>query len=133
MSYLLYKSNYVPRIVAGGLSIAALIYLTGSFIHILAPSFEDTFSPAYALTSSPSCRSAPCSFSAESTSGLPLTVPCRQRRTDGDTVSVIHEKTAEFQRRRNVMFEWFRKHFRIGLVLTLSLALVIFDVGRDRL
>lgn len=49
VGYLLFKSSYVPRIVAGLLSLAALVYLTGSFIHILAPSFEETFSVAYAL------------------------------------------------------------------------------------
>lgn len=50
VGYLLLKSNYVPRIVAGLLSLAGMVYLTGSFISVLAPGLEDPFAPVYIVT-----------------------------------------------------------------------------------
>ncbi len=49
VSYLLYKSNFVPRIVALMLGLAAAVYLSGSFLHILAPEAYETFEVAYAV------------------------------------------------------------------------------------
>jgi hypothetical protein len=47
--YLFFRSKYVPRILGGLLVLAALVYLAGSFVHILVPSQTGTFSPAYVL------------------------------------------------------------------------------------
>lgn len=49
VGYLFYTSNYIPRVLAALLALAALTYLTGSTIHIVAPDLEETFSPAYGV------------------------------------------------------------------------------------
>lgn len=49
IGYLLFTSRYVPRAVGALLSLAALVYLSGSFVHILAPDFEETFSLVYVV------------------------------------------------------------------------------------
>lgn len=49
VGYLLYTSNYVPRILAAMLALAGLTYLTGSTIHIIAPNLEESFSYAYVI------------------------------------------------------------------------------------
>ncbi len=49
VGYLIYTSNYVPRVVAVILVLAGLTYLSGSTIHILSPRLEETFAYAYLL------------------------------------------------------------------------------------
>lgn len=47
--YLFFESKYVPRILGVLLALAALVYLAGSFAHILAPGVVETYSPAYVV------------------------------------------------------------------------------------
>ena len=49
VGYLLYKSRYVPRAIAILMSLAAVVYLVGSSISILAPSLEGDFEMAYVI------------------------------------------------------------------------------------
>ena len=49
VGYLLFKSDYVPRVVSVMMVLAGLTYLTGSTIHVLAPDLNDGFSIAYAV------------------------------------------------------------------------------------
>lgn len=50
VAYLLNRSNYVPRAIAGLVALAGVIYLTGSGIDILAPDLTDDYAYAYGLT-----------------------------------------------------------------------------------
>lgn len=50
IGYLLFTSKYVPTAVAVLVSLASVVYLTGSFAHILTPNFyEESFQPAFLL------------------------------------------------------------------------------------
>ena len=49
MAVLLWKSGGTPRIIAGGIGAAGIVYLTGSTIRLIAPDLAAGFAPAYAL------------------------------------------------------------------------------------
>ena len=49
LSYILFKSRSVPGVLAVMLAFGALVYLVGSFMHVLAPEFVEEFEPAYIL------------------------------------------------------------------------------------
>lgn len=49
LGYLLFKSGYVPKVIAIALPLASVVYLVGSFAHILAPDIAGMVEPAYLL------------------------------------------------------------------------------------
>lgn len=48
--YLLVRSGWLPRIVGWGIVAAGLVYLTGSYLRILAPEAYDAFAVAYFIS-----------------------------------------------------------------------------------
>lgn len=49
LGYLLFRSRYVPRILAVLLFLSGLVYLTGSLVTVLAPTYSGMLEPAYLL------------------------------------------------------------------------------------
>lgn len=46
---LIWRSGFVPRFIGVGIAAAGAVYLTGSFLRILAPGLAMNFAPAYVL------------------------------------------------------------------------------------
>ncbi|RBI86599.1 DUF4386 domain-containing protein [Rhodosalinus halophilus] len=49
MAALILRSGWIPRLIGYGIGAAGLVYLTGSYLRILAPGLSDSFAPAYAI------------------------------------------------------------------------------------
>ncbi len=49
MAYLLCHSGAVPRIIVAGIAAAALVYVAGGFLRLLAPDLTRAFEPAYLI------------------------------------------------------------------------------------
>jgi hypothetical protein len=49
MAALILRSGWIPRLIGFGIGAAGLVYLTGSYLRILAPGLADSFAPAYAI------------------------------------------------------------------------------------
>lgn len=49
LGYLIVKSNYFPNIIGYGLTVAAIVYLTGSYIRFLLPEYLQIFDPLYII------------------------------------------------------------------------------------
>ncbi|MCB1755111.1 MAG: DUF4386 domain-containing protein [Gammaproteobacteria bacterium] len=47
VGYLIYRSGFLPRIFGPLLGLAGVVYLSGSYLRILAPVYAELFSPAY--------------------------------------------------------------------------------------
>lgn len=49
MAALILRSGWIPRLIGFGIGASGLVYLTGSYLRILAPGLADSFAPAYAI------------------------------------------------------------------------------------